>query len=117
MNGQHMKRAIAKCRAWKAWYSKSLFYGNKNIYSACQDLLNLPPEVYGTGGQGDGSLTTAQQVDAACGLGGPGVYMVTRAATGGPEAVLAAGTFCVGCEGGTLFIRPLLHGILPSVFQ
>jgi RHS repeat-associated protein len=116
--GPKIRAAQAKCRGWKSWYSKkSPFYGNRNIYQACLDLLSLPSQVYGTGGQGGGSFSTGQQVASACGLGGASVYMVTRAARGGPEAVLAAGTFCVGYDGSTLLIRPLLHEILPSVFQ
>jgi RHS repeat-associated protein len=51
--GPKVKAAIAKCRSWTHWYSKkSPFYGNKNIYSACQDLLSLPSQVYGTEGSG-----------------------------------------------------------------
>jgi RHS repeat-associated protein len=48
-----IKEAQAKCGSWKAWHStKSPFYGNKNIYSACQGLLSLPSQVYGTEGSG-----------------------------------------------------------------
>ena len=51
--GPKIKEAQVKCASWKAWHStKSPFYGNKNIYSACQGLLSLPSQVYGTEGSG-----------------------------------------------------------------
>jgi RHS repeat-associated protein len=44
-----VKAAIAKCQSWKTWHNKkSPFYGNKVIYSACEHLFSLPPEVFGT---------------------------------------------------------------------
>jgi|HubBroStandDraft_4_1064222.scaffolds.fasta_scaffold16175_2 hypothetical protein len=33
---------------------KESFYGDQNIYHACLDLLSLPSQVYGTGGQRGG---------------------------------------------------------------
>jgi RHS repeat-associated protein len=113
-----VRRAQAKCRSWRNWHSKrSPFYGNKNIYAACLDLLSLPSQVYGTGGQEGGTISTNQQVGLACGLGGGPTYLVTRSARGGPEAALAAATFCLGYDGSTLLVRPLLHEILPTIFQ
>jgi RHS repeat-associated protein len=47
-----VKQAVAKCRGWKNWHSKkSPFYGNQVEYRACQNLLHLPSEVYGTEGK------------------------------------------------------------------
>ena len=44
-----IKEAQSKCQSWKAWHSKkSPFYANKGIYEACQNLLRLPAEVFGT---------------------------------------------------------------------
>jgi RHS repeat-associated protein len=113
-----VKHAIARCQSWKNWHShKSPFYGNKNIYLACQDLLSLPPEVFGTGGQGGGSISAGEQVGLMCGLGGAPTYLVTRSLRGGADAAAAAGTFCFGYDAGTLIVRPLLHDILPTVFE
>jgi RHS repeat-associated protein len=48
--GPKVREAQAKCRGWRAWHSKkSQFYRNKGIYEACQNLLHIPTEVFGTG--------------------------------------------------------------------
>jgi RHS repeat-associated protein len=110
-----VKQAVAKCRAWKAWHSKkSPYYGNKNIYSACQDLLSLPSQVYGTGGQKGGSITTGQKVATACSLSGSGVYLVTRSTSAAVSGAVAS--FCVGYDAGSLIVEPVLHDIAPTVF-
>jgi RHS repeat-associated protein len=112
-----IKHAVAQCRSWKGWHSKrSPYYRNRNIYLACQDLLTLPSQVYGTSGQGGGKISTGQQVGLACGLGGGPIYLITRSARGGAEATAATATFCVGYDAGTLLVRPLLHKVLPTVF-
>ena len=47
-----IKEAQVKCASWKAWHSKkSPFYDNQIDYRACQNLLHLPSEVYGTEGK------------------------------------------------------------------
>jgi RHS repeat-associated protein len=63
-----VRQAIAKCRGWRAWHSKkSPFYGNRNVYIACQDLLHLPREVYGTGRKGKAGRETAACLAGATG--------------------------------------------------
>jgi RHS repeat-associated protein len=110
-----VRQAIAKCRSWKAWYSKkSPYYGNKNIYSACQDLLSLPSQVYGTGGQKGGSITTGRKIAAACSLSGSSVYLVTRGTTAAVSGAVAS--FCFGYDAGSLIVEPVLHDIAPTVF-
>jgi RHS repeat-associated protein len=112
-----IKRAQAKCQSWKAWRSKkSPFYGNRSIYQACLDLLSLPSQVYGTGGQGGGTITTGEKVGAVCSASGPGVALVTRGISGGPEVAGGVATFCFGYTAGELIVDPILHGIAPSVF-
>jgi RHS repeat-associated protein len=113
--GPKVKAAIAKCQSWKHWYSKkSPYYGNKNIYSACQDLLSLPSQVYGTGGQKGGSITVGRKVAAACSLSGSSVYLVTRGTTAAVSGAVAS--FCVGYDAGSLIVEPVLHDIAPTVF-
>jgi RHS repeat-associated protein len=112
-----IKEAQAKCGSWKAWHSKkSPFYGNRNIYHACLDLLSLPSQVYGTGGQGGGSITTGTKASVLCGLSGAPVALITRGVSGGPETAIAVSTFCVGYATGELIVDPLLHDVAPSVF-
>ncbi|HSZ13812.1 MAG TPA: RHS repeat-associated core domain-containing protein [Solirubrobacteraceae bacterium] len=112
-----IKQAQSKCQSWKAWHSKkSPFYGNQNIYHACLDLLSLPSQVYGTGGQGGGSITTGERVGAICSASGSGVALITRGVSGGPEVAGGAATFCFGYTAGELIVDPLLHDIAPSVF-
>ncbi len=112
-----IKEAQSKCQSWKAWHSKkSPFYGNRNIYHACLDLLSLPSQVYGTGGRGGGSITTGEKVGTVCSLSGSGVALVTRGVSGGPEVAGGVATFCFGYTAGELIVDPILHGIAPSVF-
>jgi RHS repeat-associated protein len=49
-----VKAAIAKCQSWKTWHSpRSPYYAKQHgrtlIKNACNVLLGLPPEVFGTG--------------------------------------------------------------------
>jgi RHS repeat-associated protein len=112
-----IKKAQSKCQSWKAWHSeRSPYYGDKNTYYACQDLLHLPAEVYGTGNQGGGSITTGTTIAVACGLSGAPVALITRGVSGGPAVAGAVSTFCVGYAVGELIVDPLLHGVAPSVF-
>ena len=47
-----VREAVARCGGWKAWHSsKSPFYEKWNIYTACQNLLHLPSQVYGSEGK------------------------------------------------------------------
>lgn len=110
-----IKKAVAKCRSWKAWHSKkSPFYGNQNLYHACLDLLSLPSQVYGTGGQKGGSVTVGQKIATTCSLSGSSVYLVTRGTTAAVSGAVAS--FCAGYDAGSLIIEPVLHGIAPTVF-
>ncbi|MGH2854840.1 MAG: RHS repeat-associated core domain-containing protein [Solirubrobacteraceae bacterium] len=47
-----IKKAIAQCQGWKTGPTKNskmnLFYHNKVVYRACEDILRLPSEVFGT---------------------------------------------------------------------
>jgi hypothetical protein len=95
---------------------KESFYGDQNIYHACLDLLSLPSQVYGTGGQRGGSITTGETVGTVCSLSGSGVALVTRGVSGGPEVAGGVATFCFGYTAGELIVDPILHGIAPSVF-
>lgn len=95
---------------------KSPFYGNKNIYSACQDLLKLPPEVYGTSGRGVGTVTDVVKGGVVCVVAGVNVALVTR---GSPAGAAAGSVVTVGCFGYTVgeqVVDPLLHEVLPTVF-
>jgi RHS repeat-associated protein len=113
-----VKAAEAKCRSWKAWHSKaSPFYDNENTYRACQDLLSLPSEVYGTAGQEGGSITTGTKVAVLCGVSGGPVALITRGVSGGPEVALGVSTFCFGYAAGELVVDPLLHDVAPTVFS
>jgi RHS repeat-associated protein len=43
-----VKKAVAQCQAWKR-KAGSPYWKNKVDYQSCQNLLQLPPQVYGTG--------------------------------------------------------------------
>jgi RHS repeat-associated protein len=83
-----VKQAIAQCLSWKVGPSKNSgknpFYHNKVFYQACEDLLHLPPEVFGTG----------QQAESHTGL------RVTAGVAGAASVAFGVGTF-VACEGVT----------------
>ena len=114
---KQVKHAVSQCRSWQAWHNKrSPFYGNKNIYAACQDLLYLPAKVYGTGGQGGGEITTGVKAATVCAISGAPVALVTRGVAGGPEVAGGIATFCFGYDVGELVVDPILHDVLPSVF-
>jgi hypothetical protein len=63
-----------------------------------------------------GSMTTRTKAAAACSLSGPGVALITRGVSGGPEVAAGVATFCFGYTAGELIVDPILHGIAPSVF-
>ena len=44
-----VQAAVAKCGYWKWHDVHSEYYTNRSVYLACQDLLQLPSEIYGTG--------------------------------------------------------------------
>ncbi len=83
-----VKQAITACRVWKTGPAKNSrgnpFYHNKVIYQACEDLLHLPPEVFGTG----------QQAESHVGL------RVTAGVAGASSVAFGVGTF-LACEGAT----------------
>jgi hypothetical protein len=117
-----VRAAIGKCRIWKAWHSKkSPFYGIKNVYYACLDLLKLPSEVYGTAGKGP-TLPAIAKAGLGCSLGGPSASLLARSAVkaglvdGGPAGVSAFAVFCGGYAVGEEIVDPVLHKLAPSVF-
>ena len=83
-----IKHAVAQCRSWKTGRSKNSsknpFYHNKVFYQACEDLLHLPPEVFGTGRQSEshtGLRVTAGVAGAASVAFGVGTFVACESAT------------------------------------
>jgi RHS repeat-associated protein len=109
-----VRAAAAKCADWKR-EAHSEYYTNHSVYSACQVLLHLPSQVYGTGGGSSGGSSDDDFVAVACGLGGPSVALATRGVAEGSVAEVSA-TFCAGYAAGTLIVLPVLHDVFPSVF-
>jgi RHS repeat-associated protein len=83
-----VKQAVAQCRAWKNWYSqKSPYYhkqhGEPLIYNACNDLLSLPPEVYGTSSGSHNSVgKTIADLFAGAGTMAGGVVVLVGCGVG-----------------------------------
>lgn len=86
-----VKQAIAQCQGWKTGRSKNSktnpFYHNKVVFRACEDILHLPSEVFGT----------------APGSRRPSAETGRRIAQGVAGAAATAGgvTGLVACEAGT----------------
>ncbi len=101
-----IKASIAKCQSWKQWHSKkSPFYGSKVIYDACQNLLSLPPEVFGTGPHHgpEWESEVRKEKEEECvevgGIVGGGVGGALAPAPGGGILAAAAGAaFEAGCR-------------------
>lgn len=125
-----IKQAVARCQAWKNWHSQNSPYYHKQhgkslIYDACNDLLHLPSEVYGTSSSTDGSVgkaiadlvggaaTLASGVVALVGCGvGEGAAGLEGLMVEGHCAQAGIGVIALG---GTVFARGLyeLHEQIP----
>jgi hypothetical protein len=124
------QQAVARCRAWKNWYSqKSPYYhkqhGKPVVYNACNDLLSLPPEVYGTSSHsrssvgktiadlvvGAGTIASGVVTLVACGVG-EGAAGVEGMMVEGHCAEAGIGVITIG---GVVFARGLyeLHEQVP----
>jgi hypothetical protein len=110
-----VKQAVTKCRSWKAWHSKkSPYYGNKNIYSACQDLLRLPPEVFGTNpnerhGRSSGSRVLEGVVGAAAVASGVITWGICTAATDGVGSAHCVAAVAGQITAGGLLLQDATH--------
>jgi RHS repeat-associated protein len=86
-----IKEAQSKCQSWKTGPDKNskmnLFYHNKMVYRACEDILHLPSEVFGTApGSPRPSAETGRRIaqgvaGAAATAGGVTGLVVCEAAT------------------------------------